>query len=77
MLDRNVSLGFEGALFTDIKASLYGSKSTPNMYGFIAGLGGRDVTKRTFMKMFKKMETSKAVQESEFSDLRPELLEEV
>ncbi|MGZ4903199.1 MAG: pyruvate synthase subunit PorA [Halobacteriota archaeon] len=77
VLDRDVSLGFEGALFTDIKASLYGSKNTPNVYGFIAGLGGRDISKRTFVKMFKKMQTSKSVQESEFFDLKPQLLEEV
>lgn len=77
VLDRNVSLGFEGALFTDIKASLYGSKNVPNVYGFIAGLGGRDITKRTFTKMFTKIKTGKAVQESEFFDLRPELLGEV
>ncbi len=77
VLDRDISLGFEGALFTDVKASLYGSKNVPNVYGFIAGLGGRDISKSTFTKMFKKMRTSEAVQASEFFDLKPQLLEEV
>ena len=43
IIDRNISLGMEGALFTEVKGSLYG-KSDSNVYGFIAGLGGKDVT---------------------------------
>ncbi len=77
VLDKDVSLGFEGSLFTDVKASLYGGTNTPNVYGFIAGLGGRDISKQTFSKMFRKMQTNKAAQDSEFFDLRPELLGEV
>jgi len=74
VLDRNISLGFEGALFTDVKASLYRSKDMPNVFGFVAGLGGRDVPKRTFAKMFESIRTSKKSQESEFFDLRAEAL---
>ncbi len=44
VIDRDISLGNEGALFTDIKALLYGN-SKIKVSGFIAGLGGRDVTK--------------------------------
>jgi len=44
VIDRNVSLGFEGAVHTDIKAALYG-KSNIAVSGFVAGLGGRDITK--------------------------------
>jgi len=44
VIDRQVSYGLEGPLFTEIKASLYGEEETPLMAGFIAGLGGRDVT---------------------------------
>lgn len=44
VIDRDVSLGHEGALFTDIKSALY-NKSKAKINGFIAGLGGRDITK--------------------------------
>ena len=43
VIDRNISVGFEGALFSEIKASLY-DKADAKVYGFIAGLGGKDVT---------------------------------
>ena len=43
VIDRNISIGSEGALFNEVKAALYG-KSDANVYGFIAGLGGKDVT---------------------------------
>lgn len=42
VVDRAISWGHEGPFFSEVKASMYGSK-TP-LYGFIAGLGGRDVS---------------------------------
>lgn len=44
VIDRQVSYGMEGPLFTEVKASLYNQKHTPLTADFIAGLGGRDVT---------------------------------
>ncbi len=44
VIDRHISYGMEGPLFTETKASLYEKKETPLMAGYIAGLGGRDVT---------------------------------
>jgi len=52
-IDRNISVGMEGALFTEIKGSLYG-KSNAKVHGFIAGLGGKDVTFGDIEKMCKK-----------------------
>ena len=43
VIDRNVSIGCEGAVFSEVKASLY-EKSNAKVYGIIAGLGGKDVT---------------------------------
>jgi len=42
VLDKNISLGQQGALYTDLKAVLKNSKTIVN--SFIVGLGGRDVT---------------------------------
>ena len=44
VIDRAISYGQEGPFYNEIKASLYGG-TTP-LYGFIAGLGGRDVSIR-------------------------------
>jgi 2-oxoisovalerate ferredoxin oxidoreductase alpha subunit len=43
VIDRNISIGLEGALFSEVKAALYG-ESDAKVQGYIAGLGGKDVT---------------------------------
>ena len=59
VIDRNISIGMEGAVFTEVKGSLYG-KSDAKVYGFIAGLGGKDVTYGDIEKMCKKVVSGKA-----------------
>ena len=54
VIDRSISLGMEGPVFTEVKASLYGI-SDAKVYGFIAGLGGKDVTFKDIEKMCKKV----------------------
>jgi len=43
VVDRNISFGMSGAFYEETKAALYNVKSSPPMWGYIAGLGGRDV----------------------------------
>jgi len=43
VIDRDYSYGMEGALFTEVKAALYGHSSEP-VRNLIVGIGGRDVT---------------------------------
>ena len=57
VIDRAVSYGHEGPFFSEIKSALYGS-SIP-MYGFIAGLGGRDVSLLDIESMAKIMQQEK------------------
>ena len=54
VIDRSISLGMEGPVFTEVKASLY-RISDAKVYGFIAGLGGKDVTFKDIEKMCKKV----------------------
>jgi pyruvate/2-oxoacid:ferredoxin oxidoreductase alpha subunit len=53
VIDRNISVGMEGALFSEVKAALYGS-SDAKVHGFIAGLGGKDVTYKDIEIICKK-----------------------
>jgi len=53
VIDRQISFGIEGPLFTEVKASLYGERDLPLVVGFIAGLGGRDVTFHDIEKIAK------------------------
>jgi len=52
VVDRDISLGHEGAMATDIKSALYGSKVKVN--SFVAGLGGRDITPKDIRHMLTK-----------------------
>jgi pyruvate/2-oxoacid:ferredoxin oxidoreductase alpha subunit len=47
VIDRNLSFGHSGIFFEEIKAGLYNRDVHPKMFGFVAGLGGRDVTPGT------------------------------
>ncbi len=59
VLDRNISIGNQGAVFTEVKGALYG-KSDRKVTGFIAGLGGKDVTFKDIEKICKSVIKGKA-----------------
>lgn len=73
-IDRHLSFGMEGFLLTETKASLYEIKDPPLVAGFIAGLGGRDVTFKDIEKIAKKslksMQVGKVKKEIEWVNLR-------
>ncbi|MDO5848391.1 MAG: pyruvate synthase subunit PorA [Methanobrevibacter sp.] len=49
VLDKNISFGIGGALFADVKAKIH-----KDAYGFIVGLGGRDITPEAIMEVYEK-----------------------
>ena len=49
VIDRDVSFGYEGALFSEVKAALFGKSAVP-VYNLITGLGGRDVPYTVIME---------------------------
>jgi len=73
-IDRHISFGMEGFLATEIKASLFDRKDSLLVAGFIAGLGGRDVTSETIEKVARKslkwMHAGKVEKETEWVDLK-------
>ncbi len=44
VIDRNLSIGVGGIFAQELRASLYACQEKPPVFGFIAGLGGRDMT---------------------------------
>jgi len=59
VIDRNISVGLGGALFAEVKSALY-NKSDAKVHGFIAGLGGKDVTYRDIKVICEKVINGKA-----------------
>ncbi len=52
IMDRNVSFGATGIIYQETKAVLYNAPVRPPLFGFIAGLGGRDITPETIKEIF-------------------------
>ena len=48
VVDRNISYGHHGIFSQEVKSALYGYDHNVPVFGFITGLGGRDVTPSTF-----------------------------
>lgn len=61
IIDRNISLGNNGALFTEVNSILKNKNIVVN--GFIAGLGGRDITKEHIRKAISQTMKSKESKE--------------
>ncbi len=53
VIDRNISLGNEGIFFNEIKAGCCNKTDKPKIFGFIAGLGGRDIKVSDLEKIVK------------------------
>lgn len=53
VIDRSFSFGHEGAIFSEIKASLYGMGTSKLIKNFIVGMGGRDITTDTIKKIYE------------------------
>ncbi len=44
VIDRNLSPGVGGVFAQELRASLYSREERPPVFGFVSGLGGRDIT---------------------------------
>lgn len=45
VIDRNISFGHGGILAQEVRSALYPLDRRPDLFGFVAGLGGRDITR--------------------------------
>ena len=57
VVDRNLSPGLGGIFAAEIANAMAGAQNQPQIYRFIAGLGGRDITPETFFQIADLAET--------------------
>lgn len=55
VLDRDISFGYEGALFSEVKAALLDVREAPPVKGYVTGLGGRDIRPEDIERMFEEL----------------------
>ena len=54
VIDRNFSFGASGIFAQEIRAALCNNPGHPPVFGFIAGIGGRDVTKEILEGIYRQ-----------------------
>lgn len=59
VIDRNLSFGQSGIFFSELKSALYNGPSHPLLNGYVAGLGGRDVTPAVITQIVDHLLASK------------------
>jgi len=52
VIDRNISFGAGGIFAQEIRAALCNQDPHPQVYGYVAGLGGRDITPDTLIEIY-------------------------
>jgi pyruvate/2-oxoacid:ferredoxin oxidoreductase alpha subunit len=58
VIDRNISTGHHGIFYQEVKSALYGKTDIP-IIGYIAGLGGRDMTPKVIRSIAEKAMSDK------------------
>ncbi|MGC8585571.1 MAG: pyruvate synthase subunit PorA [Thermoplasmata archaeon] len=54
VVDRNISIGFAGAIFTELVASYNNIEKKPKILNFILGLGGRDIRVEDYIEIYNR-----------------------
>jgi pyruvate ferredoxin oxidoreductase alpha subunit len=59
VLEKDISFGYEGTVATNVKSALSKTGITMPVLDFIAGLGGRSITRTDVRKAFADLERSR------------------
>ncbi len=73
VLDKSISLGAYGPLYTDLLSAFQGINTQPKISGFVIGLGGRDITTKSIKEIFSQLSEKQA--DCRFMGVKENLLE--
>ncbi|MGD8367187.1 MAG: transketolase C-terminal domain-containing protein [Desulfobacterales bacterium] len=63
VIDRNFSVGAGGIFAQEVRAALCREKTCPQVFGYVAGLGGRDITPDTIEEIYTRTRDTDAPEE--------------
>ncbi|MBN2796114.1 MAG: pyruvate ferredoxin oxidoreductase [Clostridia bacterium] len=72
VLDKNISFGYEGTIFTNVNSALSSLDTVPKTTNYIGGLGGRDITKGNIEEAFEQMMSSDHHDKIQYMNVRCE-----
>ncbi len=58
VIDKDISFGHEGTIFTNVNSALSKSNLNPKKHNFICGMGGRNISKNDIIEMYQLLEDS-------------------
>jgi len=58
VLEKNISMGYEGTVFTNVRSALAQNGRDIPTLNFVAGLGGRDISKPDIAQMFAQLSSA-------------------
>ncbi|WP_130862602.1 transketolase C-terminal domain-containing protein [Bacilliculturomica massiliensis] len=73
VLERDISFGFEGAVFSDLNSALKQQNVNVPTYNYVGGLGGRSISKENIAEIFDALLSGKAEKPLEFINLRRDI----
>ncbi|WP_341876211.1 transketolase C-terminal domain-containing protein [Defluviitalea saccharophila] len=65
VLEKDISFGYEGTVYTNVNSALIKSGRIIKSYNFIAGLGGRDISREDIKYMYEYLEQAASGAEKE------------
>src|SRR5574341_383872 len=74
VLEKAFSLGLGGILYHELRSALYGLPLTPQISGYVLGLGGRDIPKKSLSKILEDF--NKSTPALNFVDAKENILKE-
>ena len=66
VIDRDISFGYEGTVYTNVNSALAKSRAGAFSLNFIAGLGGRDISRQDIRNMFTRLKEGLEGQTEEY-----------
>lgn len=76
VIDRNISFGAGGIFAQEIRAALCNQDPHPGVFGYVAGLGGRDITPDTLVEIYNHTKSHSApIEETIWIGLNQETVE--
>jgi len=63
VIDRNISFGHHGIFYQEIKSALYPMEKRPPVFGYITGLGGRDVKVEDIIDIYEDLKKRETVED--------------
>jgi pyruvate ferredoxin oxidoreductase alpha subunit len=70
VIDKNISFGYEGTIYTNVNSTLLNMKNAPESYNFIGGLGGRDITKENIEEAYMMLLNDKSIEKVNYMNVR-------